>query len=168
MLDTLPSNAVANASAAAAGRSSDAAEHLIEMNAEGASANLIAWEDWWQMKDRTNQELFHAIGQQDEDLIRNLLDENAVNGIQADVNAKDERNQTPLHSCIYVGNLKIAQFLMERFAEVNAQDQEGKTPLHISCTLGNLSLAKLFMSREDCIVSMQDNNGDTPLHIACN
>lgn len=44
------------------------------------------------MKDRTNQELFHAIGQQDEDLIRNLLDENAVNGIQADVNAKDERN----------------------------------------------------------------------------
>ena len=41
-------------------------------------------------------------------MIRDLLDENIINGIQADVNAKDDRNQSPLHSCIFVGNTKIA------------------------------------------------------------
>ena len=27
------------------------ADHVVEMNAAGASNNVIAWEDWWQLKE---------------------------------------------------------------------------------------------------------------------
>ena len=87
--------------------------------------------------------------------------------MQADVNAKDNRNQTPLHSSIFSGDLEITKLLIERFAELNAKDDEGKTPLHFACMLGNLSMVKLLLSRPECIVDPQDNAGDTPLHMAC-
>ena len=57
MLDTLPVKGDGATSAAAADN-----EHVVEMNAEGASANVIAWDNWWQMKEETNQKLFQAIG----------------------------------------------------------------------------------------------------------
>ena len=53
MLDTLPVKGDGATSAAAADN-----EHVVEMNAEGASANVIAWDNWWQMKEETNQKLF--------------------------------------------------------------------------------------------------------------
>ena len=57
MLDTLPVQADASATADSSG-----AEHVLELNAAGASGNVIAWEDWWQLKEETNQQLFQAIG----------------------------------------------------------------------------------------------------------
>jgi len=29
-------------------------EHVVEMNVEGASANVIAWDNWWQLKEEIN------------------------------------------------------------------------------------------------------------------
>lgn len=60
MLDTLPVAAgelTMQASADAHG-----VDHVLEVNAAGASANVIAWEDWWQMKEEANNLLFQAIG----------------------------------------------------------------------------------------------------------
>ena len=62
----------------------------------------------------------------------------------ADVNAKDERNQTPLHSSIFSGDPTIAKYLLDKYAEINAQDDEGKTALHLACQLGNLAIAKML------------------------
>lgn len=30
------------------------AEHVIELNAGGANNEVIAWDDWWTMKEETN------------------------------------------------------------------------------------------------------------------
>lgn len=46
MLDTLPVQEGAEAADA---------EHALELNAEGASANVIAWNDWWVLKEESNQ-----------------------------------------------------------------------------------------------------------------
>ena len=105
-------------------------------------------------------------------MVVNLLDENAAatsqsHGILADVNCKDDRFQTPLHSSIFSGDINISKLLIERFAEVNAQDDESKTPLHLACMLGNLSMVKLLMARPECVATLQDKKGDTALHIAC-
>ena len=55
VLDTLPvaRNAEgANAGASSAARlDTDGGEHVVEMNAEGAYTNVIAWDNWWQMKE---------------------------------------------------------------------------------------------------------------------
>jgi len=113
--------------------------------------------------------LFQAIGDRDANQVIILLDENASTaGVQADINAKDERNQTPLHSAIFSGDISIAKLLIERYAEINAQDNEEKTPLHLACMLGNLSMVKLLLAKPECIGDMRDNKGDTPLHLACN
>ena len=56
MLDTLPVQTDTSTMNETAG------EHVLELNAAGASANVIAWEDWWNMKEETNMQLFQAIG----------------------------------------------------------------------------------------------------------
>ena len=98
------------------------ADHVLEVNAAGASANVIAWEDWWRLKEEANNLLFQAIGDHNTDEVVKLLDENAQKqaGMQADVNTKDVNSQTPLHSSIFAGNISIAKLLIERYAEINA------------------------------------------------
>ena len=29
-------------------------DHVVELNAAGAATNVIAWDDWWQLKEETN------------------------------------------------------------------------------------------------------------------
>ena len=48
MLDTLPVQSDLTNTMA------ESSEHVLELNAAGASANVIAWEDWWNMKEETN------------------------------------------------------------------------------------------------------------------
>jgi len=37
---------------------------------------VIAWEDWWQLKEEANDQLFQAIGDQNSERVVELLDEN--------------------------------------------------------------------------------------------
>lgn len=87
-----------------------------------------------------------------------LLDENPGEAaiMQAGVNTKDNRGQTPLHSSIFSGDVNITKVLLERYAEINSQDDEGKTPMHLACMLGNLSMVKLLLGRTECVVTVQD------------
>lgn len=63
---------------------------MLELNAAGASNNVIAWEDWWRLKEEANDQLFQAIGDQSSDRVIELLDENpSAQAMLADVNAKD-------------------------------------------------------------------------------
>jgi hypothetical protein len=49
----------------------------------------------------------------------------------ARVNVRDKGNYgiTPLHAAVEVGNIEIAQFLLDRGAKVNARDSQKRTPL---------------------------------------
>ncbi len=50
----------------------------------------------------------------------------------ADVNARDKRGQTPLHSSVFHDRYRSVLLLIAEGADIEAKDMEGKTPLDIS------------------------------------
>jgi len=50
-------------------------------------------------------------------------------GAKADINAKDKRGETPLHSAAFLGNIRMVEFLVLKGADINAKDKDGYTPL---------------------------------------
>ena len=46
----------------------------------------------------------------------------------ADVNARDEAGDTPLHYAAYFGELAVIRLLVERGADVSALNSYGRTP----------------------------------------
>ena len=47
----------------------------------------------------------------------------------ADVNAKGERDRTPLHEAAWNGHKEVAALLIANGADVNAKDVDGETPV---------------------------------------
>ena len=91
----------------------------------------------------------------------------------ADVNAKDDKGQTPLHWAAQDGDtVAVADLLIAKGANVNAKDNRGKTPLHAGVMKANsrqyvtqTGVVELLLSR-GADVNARDNDGDTPLHTA--
>lgn len=91
----------------------------------------------------------------------------------ADVNAKDDKGQTPLHWAAQDGGtVAVADLLIAKGANVNAKDNRGKTPLHAGVMKANsrqyvtqTGVIELLLSR-GADVNARDNDGDTPLHTA--
>ena len=83
----------------------------------------------------------------------------------ADVNAQDNDNDTPLHEAAANGKEDVALALINEFGcDTNARDWRGWTFLHTACSWGKANIVK---SAGTCISPLvQDNDGDTPLHIA--
>ena len=52
----------------------------------------------------------------------------------ADVNAKNDLGQTPLHLAAWQGSLKAVKWLVNHGADPMIRDKEGKTPLDVSAT----------------------------------
>jgi ankyrin repeat protein len=50
-------------------------------------------------------------------------------GKGADINAKDNGGETPLHFAVSYDNLEIIKYLIKKRANVNIKDNGGKTPL---------------------------------------
>lgn len=48
----------------------------------------------------------------------------------ADINARNNSNQTALYVAINTGRKEIAKWLIEKGADVNAKDEDGKTALN--------------------------------------
>lgn len=102
----------------------------------------------------------------------------------ADVNAKDNGGQTPLHLAAYEGYAlqmsgrtvsvatgsspnAVVELLLANKAEVNAKNNNGHTPLIEAAGTGKTGVAKLLLvSKAD--VNAKDNDGWTALHWAAN
>jgi hypothetical protein len=83
----------------------------------------------------------------------------------ADVNARDDDDETPLHYAAWYGSLPIAEFLLAHGAELNARTGNAQTPLHYAAGWGQQGVAALLLSR-GAELNARDKDGVTPLAMA--
>ena len=85
----------------------------------------------------------------------------------ADIHARDERGNTPLHLAAG-GFKKTVEMLIDNGADINARDHDGSTPLYKTANhaaKGYLSEAKLLISN-GADVNARTKGGSTPLGVA--
>jgi ankyrin repeat protein len=109
--------------------------------------------------EEANHKLFAAaVGDRLRDL-RNARE--ALEG-GADVNARNNDGQTPLH---LAHDIDVAKWLMDNGANVNAKDNSGQTPLHRTSKYQHWDVSPLLI-KNGADVNARDNYGATPLHLA--
>jgi hypothetical protein len=106
-----------------------------------------------------DEELFIAVMSGDAPKVKELLSKGA------NVNARDENGQTPLHWAAIHGRVDVARLLLEHGADVNARDENGQTPLRWAAIHGHVDVARLLLDH-GADPSIRDRDGRTPLDIA--
>ena len=84
---------------------------------------------------------------------------------KAEVNARAEYRQTPLHFAAQSGNTVALKLIVERKADVNAQQRDRKTPLHLAASKGHLEIVKILIENK-ADLSARDLYKNTPLMCA--
>jgi len=80
----------------------------------------------------------------------------------ADVNAKDNDDETALMEAADNGHLPVVQYLVEHGADVNAKDDTNWTPLTWAARNGHLSVVQ-YLIKHDTDVNTANNFGETTL-----
>ncbi|MDJ0578866.1 ankyrin repeat domain-containing protein [Crocosphaera sp.] len=84
----------------------------------------------------------------------------------ADVNAKNEYGETPLHTAVLSENKEIVELLINHGADVNAKNEyDGKTPLYSAVLTKNKEIVELLINH-GADVNLQNEKVFTPLDIA--
>ncbi|KAK3936040.1 ankyrin repeat-containing domain protein [Diplogelasinospora grovesii] len=65
----------------------------------------------------------------------------------ADINQKDERDQSPLHTALLNSRPDVASILITKDADIEVEDREGRRPLHIAIQSSNYNIASLLLSK---------------------
>ena len=95
-------------------------------------------------------------------LVRTLIRDH-----NADINARDDHNNTPLHLAATEGKEDIALALINEFScSTSVKGWSGGTLLHSACNGGCLNLVRTLIQDHNADVNAQDNHNDTPLHLA--
>ncbi|EAX85728.1 ankyrin repeat protein, putative [Trichomonas vaginalis G3] len=83
----------------------------------------------------------------------------------ADINAKNEYEATPLHWAAIDGSKETAEILISNGADINAKDKYGCTPLHDAARDNSKETAEILISN-GADINAKDKYGCTPLHDA--
>ena len=83
------------------------------------------------------------------------------------VDARDDRDMTPLHHAAAMGHLDAAGMLLDRGADPNARAAGDMTPLHFASMLARPEMAGLLM-RRGARTDIRNASGMMPLHLAAN
>jgi hypothetical protein len=62
----------------------------------------------------------------------------------ADVNARDNDHETPLHIAVRSGTIELVHVLLDHGASVGAKDKKGRTPLQVASLEGYSDIVKLL------------------------
>ena len=84
---------------------------------------------------------------------------------KADVNARAEYRETPLHMAAGSGNTVALRLLTEHGAHVNAQRRDRKTPLHLAASNGHIEIVKILIENKADVKAI-DLYKNTPLMCA--
>ena len=83
----------------------------------------------------------------------------------ADVNAKRDDGETPLHQAADNGHKEVVELLIAKGADVSAKTDNGVTPLHQAAYKGHKEIAEILIDKGANVNAMSDD-GWTPLHQA--
>ncbi|WP_241653864.1 ankyrin repeat domain-containing protein [Wolbachia endosymbiont of Nilaparvata lugens] len=67
----------------------------------------------------------------------------------ADINARNNNDDTPLHEAARNNNSEVAEFFMSKHADVNTKNKDDWTPLHFAAACGNLNVVELILDKRD-------------------
>ena len=86
---------------------------------------------------------------------------------KADVNARDEHNNTPLNVAAFSGKADVALCLIREFGcDPNVRGQFGRSVLHDACQGGSVSLFETLIREHKADVNARDEYNNTPLNVA--
>ena len=80
---------------------------------------------------------------------------------KAQLEARDEKGQTPLHLAAWEGQTNTAKTLLALGANKEAKDNDQCTPLHLAAWQGNLATVKELVS-QGANIKAKDKRGRTP------
>jgi ankyrin repeat protein len=83
----------------------------------------------------------------------------------ADVNARNDHQNTPLHLAAAKGHIEACHVLTEAGASVQARDEQQATPLHHAARNGHEEVCRMLMEASAAIDD-EDDKQFTPLHLA--
>ncbi len=109
--------------------------------------------------------LLEAMEKGDTGLARLLIEKGA------DLNARDNHQQTPLHWAAKKGHTDTVRLLIENGVDLDAKDNYQWTPLHLAAMKGHTDIARLLIEKlieqgKAAEVNAKDNYQRTPLHWA--
>lgn len=107
--------------------------------------------------------IFSTIYISDEDQTIKMI--KVLEGMNVDINQRDNLKQTPLYYASREGKLKVIQYLIEKGVKVNSIDTYGQNAIFYGVNLGQFEAVKLLVnygSEADHV----DENGQTPLYYA--
>jgi ankyrin repeat protein len=105
----------------------------------------------------TGSALIKAAGKGDSEVVEALLDSGA------DINARDEQNQTALHQAANRGHAPVVKLLLERGADVNAKNLFGQTSLLAPVYRGSLDIVRALLGAGADVDARSELSGQTPL-----
>ncbi|XP_077298905.1 uncharacterized protein LOC143920079 isoform X1 [Arctopsyche grandis] len=82
----------------------------------------------------------------------------------ADVNCKDQFNDTPLLNAIKYSDINVVRLLFENGADMNCKNCLDETPLHLAAKIGNEEIVKYLVTKNAKNIKNFENN--TPLDVA--
>ena len=90
-----------------------------------------------------------------------------VQACQADVNARNASQQTPLHFAAWEGHEAVCRFLVQACqVDVNVRDRYQVTPLHWAAENGQEAVCRVLVQEYQADVNARDIWQRTPLHFA--
>ncbi|XP_071122381.1 ankyrin repeat domain-containing protein 50-like [Mytilus edulis] len=84
----------------------------------------------------------------------------------ADVNARDNEGETPLHkTCRYGNNELVKTILSSNKSDLNLRNKEGQTPLYLACKFSHEQVIKILLERQ-ADTTLEDKDGKSPLDVS--
>jgi len=125
-----------------------------------ATTSRAQVDQWLKAGADVNDELHNAALAADLDRVKYLLGKKG-----ADIDAKGDDGEAPLHLAVANGDTEMIAFLLDRKADIDLRDTDGYTPLALAAARNKTKVIQLLVSRR-ADLEAQIPGGYTPLFVA--